>query len=125
MNQQNDSEKQRSIIKALRSFDGEPKKQSRNTSVGILDDITEEEENIDNHLIDRLMNDIHDSTNFIRCTNCGDIGHYQNNCPYPILSYGIAVWKREDGEPFKVLQIQRRDSGRRFYRRHCHRRAHV
>lgn len=48
---------------------------------------------------------------FIKCTNCGKIGHTHKKCPSPILSYGIIIAKKEEeDEDIKFLLIQRKNS---------------
>ena len=44
------------------------------------------------------------------CNNCGKPGHISKNCPKPITSYGVILFKLyEDQEP-KIIMINRKDS---------------
>lgn len=43
------------------------------------------------------------------CRNCGNIGHLFKDCPHPITSYGIIVY-RETNMGLEYLMIQRKDS---------------
>ena len=43
------------------------------------------------------------------CKNCGIFGHSYKECKNPILSYGIILFKKEEGIP-KILMIERKDS---------------
>lgn len=45
----------------------------------------------------------------ITCNNCGEKGHTYNNCPEPITSYGIIIFRFKDNIP-EILMINRKKS---------------
>jgi|TARA_R110002072_G_scaffold159134_9_gene310200 8-oxo-dGTP pyrophosphatase MutT (NUDIX family) len=45
----------------------------------------------------------------VYCNNCGIKGHVYKDCSSPILSCGVLLCKKEEGE-YKVLMINRKDS---------------
>ena len=45
----------------------------------------------------------------IYCANCGKAGHLYRNCRYPILSYGIILYKVVN-KNIKYLHIRRKDT---------------
>jgi len=42
----------------------------------------------------------------VYCNNCGNEGHVYKHCRYPVLSYGVICFTRDDN----ILMIQRKDS---------------
>lgn len=45
----------------------------------------------------------------IYCNNCGSIGHISKNCRNPVTSYGVILFKIDEGIP-NILMINRKDS---------------
>ena len=45
----------------------------------------------------------------VYCNNCGYVGHLYRDCKFPVLSYGVIIF-REDMNLQKILMIQRRHS---------------
>ena len=45
----------------------------------------------------------------IICNNCGKRGHVYNNCPEPITSYGIIIFRFINNNP-EILMINRKNS---------------
>lgn len=54
-----------------------------------------------------MSKSIFDTNNY--CINCGSYNHKKKNCPEPVISYGIIVYKKEDNK-FKYLLIKRKDT---------------
>ena len=49
------------------------------------------------------------SYRYITCNNCNKKGHISSNCPGPVTSYGILLFRVDDNIP-KILMINRKDS---------------
>ena len=44
------------------------------------------------------------------CNNCGNFGHLYKSCRHPILSYGILLYHKKQGEELKIVMVERKDS---------------
>jgi 8-oxo-dGTP pyrophosphatase MutT (NUDIX family) len=45
----------------------------------------------------------------VYCNNCGYIGHLYRDCKFPVLSYGVIIF-RDDKQQDRILMVQRRHS---------------
>ena len=46
----------------------------------------------------------------IYCINCGEYNHKKKNCPEPIISYGIILFRKNDNNELEYLLIKRKDT---------------
>ena len=46
----------------------------------------------------------------IYCINCGSYDHKKKNCPEPIISYGIILFRKDSNNNLEYLLIKRKDT---------------